>query len=356
MQAIGSKTPTLASYVAKNGENIHSFAQSLQTGFLFASETGHTRIGMSLSDSGAVQSRQTMQGSDAATTLQKLAEPYDPNVVAEISYPAMEKPEESTAKPQNSESPATDEPDQGGSIADQVVPKKLSTEILYRNVYEDVDLLYQLYSVDVKESIVIHAPKEQYRFCFDLSLSGLTAVLQEDGSVLIADEEGVAQYLIPAPYMYDAAGAVSDAVAYTLTSSPDGSCSLTVTADSDWINAGERVFPVVIDPTLLIKVEASSIKDTYVDTSGPNENYSGGFYLYAGKNSLGTTRTYVRFPLPDLPNCSVVTGAKLYLPHMRNTSQTQTCPPDRKSGTAGQTEFYAVLPGPGVADGDGGVL
>ena len=318
VQAIGSKTPTSASYVAKNGENIHSFAQSLQTGFLFASETGHTRIGMSLSDSGAVQSRQTMQGSDDATTLQKLAEPYDPNVVAEISYPAMEKPEEPTAKPQNSESQATGEPDQGGSIADQVVPKKLSTEILYRNVYEDVDLLYQLYSVDVKESIVIHAQKEQYRFCFDLSLSGLTAILQEDGSVLIANEEGVAQYLIPAPYMYDAAGAVSDSVAYTLTSSPDGSCSLTVTADSDWINAGERVFPVVIDPTLIDKQRWSSNSAfgmTYVMKGYPAQSHPNHQYVYMGYNE-GTQdhEAYMGWDaLPTIPYGSEVTNAQIYL-------------------------------------------
>jgi len=93
----------------------------------------------------------------------------------------------------------------------------------------------------------------------------------------------------------------------------DEGFTLSISADSDWMNSAERVFPVVIDPTLLIDVGALSVEDTYVDNSSPSNNFCYDYYLYAGMNSLGKTRTYVRFPLPDLPNCSVVIGAKLHL-------------------------------------------
>ncbi|WP_289466433.1 hypothetical protein, partial [Klebsiella pneumoniae] len=75
--------------------------------------------------------------------------------------------------------------------------------------------------------------------------------MQSDGSILLKDDEsGTVVYEIPAGYMTDAAGEYSDAVAMSIMENEDGNCILNVTADADWINAEERVFPVQIDPTL----------------------------------------------------------------------------------------------------------
>lgn len=48
--------------------------------------------------------------------------------------------------------------------------------------------------------------------------------------------------------MTDESGAASAAVSYDIRELEGGDILLTVTADSEWINAEERVFPVVIDP------------------------------------------------------------------------------------------------------------
>lgn len=75
---------------------------------------------------------------------------------------------------------------------------------------------------------------------------GLTAQVEEDGSIIFcAQEETV--FTIPAPFMYDASGAVSEAVQYNLQREGTG-YRLTLTAQASWINDPSRSFPVVIDP------------------------------------------------------------------------------------------------------------
>lgn len=72
--------------------------------------------------------------------------------------------------------------------------------------------------------------------------------------------------MLPKGYMYDAAGAESAAVSYTLTEANGHRWLLTVTADSTWIDSPDRVFPVTIDPTVVRTNHTvySNIKDCYV--------------------------------------------------------------------------------------------
>ena len=108
-----------------------------------------------------------------------------------------------------------------------VIPAALQSTVLYEDVYEGVDLQYDLFSYNIKESIILKAPQEQaanddaastpYRYCFRLDLANLTPTLQEDGSILMTDDQEQPVYEIPAPFMIDANGEVSDAVSYSLT-------------------------------------------------------------------------------------------------------------------------------------------
>lgn len=63
-------------------------------------------------------------------------------------------------------------------------------------------------------------------------------------------ENGETVYRIAPPFMYDAAGNMSDSVAYTLEQSGNNTYKITVSADRTWINDESRVFPVTVDPSL----------------------------------------------------------------------------------------------------------
>lgn len=104
------------------------------------------------------------------------------------------------------------------------------------------------YGYNVKESIIINRVQESYRYDFLLNFNGLTPVLQENGSVDLVNEAKEVIYQIPAPYMVDAKQDVSYDAHYELTHTTEGYV-LTVEADKKWIDAENRTFPVMIDPT-----------------------------------------------------------------------------------------------------------
>jgi len=122
---------------------------------------------------------------------------------------------------------------------------KLSAKILYPDIVDGVDLEYVVVSNSIKENIIVKSPQSSYTYEFTLKLNNLTARLTEDGEVMLCDSDsGKPCYRVPAPFMVDASGVRSEAVAYSLAGNGNGNYSLVVTADSAWINAAGRAFPV----------------------------------------------------------------------------------------------------------------
>ena len=273
-------------YTAENGDSVRGFASNLQDGRIFTVANGNYSIQMGL----------------ASDTDNADGENRNVSASAEISYP--------------------DEKNRGNEelpFAEQVTPEKLRADVLYRDVYDGVDLSYTLYSYNVKETIVLNQPRSSYSFPFILDAEGLAPVLLEDGSIELrtADEEVI--YLIPAPFMTDAAGAESDAVSYALEEADSGSWILTVIADSEWINDEARSFPVAIDPTIIDKVtwSAQGIGVTYVVSGEPSTKHTHyqslwfGYTPYAG---LYEHQIYVGWDaLPTVPFGSEVINARLYM-------------------------------------------
>ncbi len=103
----------------------------------------------------------------------------------------------------------------------------LSSEILYVDILDGVDLQYVVESLNVKENIIVKERQNSYQYTFSIELNNLEAEMAEEGFVRIYDpstKETV--YNIPAGFMYDADGEYSSAVAYTLTGGGNGKYSL----------------------------------------------------------------------------------------------------------------------------------
>ena len=131
-------------------------------------------------------------------------------------------------------------------------------------------------------------------------------VMQEDGSILIYSEEtNEPEYEIPAPYMYDAEGEESFDVFYNIETT-NGDYYLTVFADSNWINAEERIFPITIDPSYSSVTQVASM-DTYINGDAANETRGAYTFLYVGENE----KTYIYMPTPELPEGALLYGAEL---------------------------------------------
>lgn len=230
-------------------------------------------MGVSISDDMAKEVAAVVTNPDISE------EPDNPGVPGEPGIPGDPGASGEPGLPGDSEGPVT--------IEEQVQPKLISSEVTYPNVWPGVDLKYENYGYNVKESIVVRGPQPEYRYSFILELDGLTPELQEDGSIHLRNGNGETVYYMPAPYMTDAKQQISYDVVYTLEEIETGYL-LTVTADNTWIEDMERAYPVSIDPSMILYGGdyQGSITATCL-TEGSNVTGAGGESLYVGHDSYG---------------------------------------------------------------------
>ena len=183
------------------------------------------------------------------------------------------------------------------------------TSIVYRNVLPDVDLAYVLSGNDVKETILVQSACEKYDYSFRLSLFGLIPKATESGAIRLCDAEtGESVYVIPVPFMTDAAGEYSEDVVYSFSDLGNGDYSLVVSASDEWINDAERVFPVSIDPTLST---SSNLLDTFVSNASQaakGTSYGSASILMVDQHK---TALFKSTSMPTIPDGSFVLAAKL---------------------------------------------
>jgi RHS repeat-associated protein len=127
----------------------------------------------------------------------------------------------------------------------------------------------------VEQKIILANASEPSTFHYELSASdGLTPTKADNGSIEFKDADEKTITVLSPPIMYDSnpdQPAVSDAVRYALTQQEDGFWNLTVEADRDWLNQPDRIWPVVIDPAITEKRQASDceiVSGVYENTSG----------------------------------------------------------------------------------------
>ena len=130
---------------------------------------------------------------------------------------------------------------------------RAGSRAVYENIENDTDLEYCLQGNNLKENIIVREKSDDYRYLFALDSQGLKMRLSEDNlRIELYSDGGETKFTIPAPYMYDAAGASSDDVYYELAQNENGGYTFAVVASADWINSDERVFPVTIDPQVVV--------------------------------------------------------------------------------------------------------
>lgn len=183
-------------------------------------------------------------------------------------------------------------------------------KVKVKNVTESADIEYTVDSERIKENIIIKEKTEKYEFNFELSLENLAVDVSEDGKnlELIKKDNGNLQFYIPAPFMTDAAGNYSDAAYYEIVQETPEKLSLKVVADGKWINAEDRVFPVIIDPQIVVATYrgAYSYNDwNYDDTIFRYNTYDKN-YSSQESNLIGhELRVYYKPANPTAPQVAI---------------------------------------------------
>lgn len=195
---------------------------------------------------------------------------------------------------------------------DPTTLEKLSSAVVYENVYKATDFEYILNSQGVKENLLLQSTKAPTEFTAEYKAGGLTPVAIDTQTVELRASDGTAVYTLSAPYMEDATGEISTDVTLTLGEIKNDTFRVTLTLDSTWLQAEERVFPVTVDPYLTTSQEWNDVtncQSAYIASSTPGACYGrgGGSYegsIYVGKTD-GRGKTCGLIKTPNLPTLGI---------------------------------------------------
>ena len=199
---------------------------------------------------------------------------------------------------------------------DETTLEKLSSQVLYKNVYKDTDFEYIVGSEGLKENIILKSEDTQTEFVAEYKANELTPVQVNDKTIELRAEDGTMIYTINAPYMTDANMEYSGGITLTLSNIQNNKFTVTTTLDEDWLNDNDRAYPVTVDPVIKASQHYTAMASAFVGNLYPNRCYatystndSGS--MYVGKISgYGQTESYLQFStLPTLGVADKVVNA-----------------------------------------------
>lgn len=222
---------------------------------------------------------------------------------------------------------------------------QLTSTATYSEILPYVDLQYVVSPDKLKENIVLQSAHAPATYSFTIKAPRLDVALQ-DGVLTCTDKQNPEHIVFQtqAPYMVDANGEMSTDVGSTL-SEQGNTYTLRLDPSSTWLHDPQRAFPVTIDPTFSV-AGSSQVTDTFVASNFPTANYNSSILMRAGNSSYsGTTRTFLKFNVPNMGASSFLLDAELNLtPYSALTTSAQVNAYKVNADWNGSTITYANQP------------
>ena len=180
--------------------------------------------------------------------------------------------------------------------------KNITTETLYKDVFNDVDLQYFVTTTGIKENIILKSSKAQNEFTLNYKIPNLTAKQKDEKTITLSDKDGKEIYTISAPYMYDANGSTSTQMKIEIVKQKGSNLQVKLTADYAFIHTIGRAFPVTIDPEITTTLKSEL---TFYENANGSVNSYGPYYTSKNSYAICTVNN-----LPKLGNGEEVISAK----------------------------------------------
>lgn len=196
----------------------------------------------------------------------------------------------------------------------ETVSDKLHSRLQYENVYSGTDVVYDLTSNQVKESIIMETYDSTRRgYRYTLNTGSMIPVLSDSGEINLYDETKTTIVMtMPAPFLLDNAGEYNDDITVTLTGSA-GTYTLIYLLPQDWLSDSQRQWPVVLDPVVSANIDRTNIWDIGVyEQNGSKYDLNSGVMDVGRWTEHGVMRTYIQYRvLPELSSADVIVAAEL---------------------------------------------
>jgi large repetitive protein len=129
-------------------------------------------------------------------------------------------------------------------------------DVLYHDVFENVDLSFDVAANAVREALVLgEAPATGLNhWTWRVASDGLALQLDADGSISMVDSQGLSHFVVPLARMWDSSAigtereAAEHPVPMSLVHNSSGTWDIKLTADAEWLADASRVYPVFVDP------------------------------------------------------------------------------------------------------------
>lgn len=179
--------------------------------------------------------------------------------------------------------------------------------IQYENILDNIDIQYNVVSNSIKENIILKDKSAMNQeILFEFQTDNLKMEKTENNRIVFSEEnEEEVLFFLDAPYMYDAKNELCYDIEIELIKE-NNKYTMTLKPNKEWLENEERVYPVVIDPTVQTSLNYNHIEDTYIfdgDTGYPNRHEA--HILRVGSNNAvlpykSPTRSLLKFTLPNL--------------------------------------------------------
>ncbi|MBQ6832367.1 MAG: DNRLRE domain-containing protein [Oscillospiraceae bacterium] len=197
----------------------------------------------------------------------------------------------------------------------------LSSRVTYESLHSNTNVVYDLTSNKVKESVVLRQYDPSLAgFRYVLDVGTMVPVLDEAGHITFYDEtQSKVIMVIAAPYMMDAEGEISTDVQVALTGK-GSSYTLTYTLPKQWLAEENRQWPVLLDPTVTADLDVTNVRDASV-AENATFSYTSNVLETGYYEGEGRQRTYLKYAeLPELTSADVVVEAKMTLYKFKNSA------------------------------------
>ncbi|PKM61500.1 MAG: hypothetical protein CVU97_07070 [Firmicutes bacterium HGW-Firmicutes-21] len=181
------------------------------------------------------------------------------------------------------------------SIKTSNVEKSDKKTAIYKNIFDKcIDLEYTMLYKGVKEQIILNQYTGIHQFSFNLKTDGMTLCNEEDRWFLKGRDETV--FSIGEVFVTDSNGNHNYGSMSAETIRENEEYILTLTVDKEYLTSKDTVYPVYIDPTIILDTTAT-IDDSILYSGRPNNNYGSNYYLWTGyRDNRVVSIEYARGP------------------------------------------------------------
>ncbi|MGN1270222.1 MAG: RHS repeat-associated core domain-containing protein [Clostridia bacterium] len=210
-----------------------------------------------------------------------------------------------------------------GLTIDELEINQTSSTIEYTNILDNVNIEYSIAPEEIKEAIILKNKNAiSNKIVFEYNTNGLEMKLAENNDIIVyKNKEDNVKFTIKAPFMYDRKLEFSDKIEIKLKKQGK-KYLLTLIPNKQWLEDSNRVYPVIIDPTIQTSLYVQDINDTFIyknDTN--NTTRHNAHILRVGNGGGNPSRSLIKFTLPTLNSGDQVIAAELSIKNYPDTSE-----------------------------------